>query len=178
MIQIGCILLVLAVLTALCPRLPQRLPQRWIRPLMWGAFILYCAGNLYFTLLSRKAGSQSQVDLIPFRSYLRLFAPPEEADASATGFAAWFLAGTPPIVGIVLNVFLYYPLGYLVPQLFPRLKPWQVIAIGCLCSVATEATQYLFQMGWCEMDDVIHNTLGAALGVGVYRLQSRRPPKP
>ena len=97
-------------------------------------------------------------------------------DAVLAGLIALIVFG--PIVGIVLNVFLYYPLGYLVPQLFPRLKPWQVIAIGCLCSVATEATQYLFQMGWCEMDDVIHNTLGAALGVGAYRLQSRRPPKP
>ena len=58
-----------------------------------------------------------------------------------------------------------YPLGCLLPILFPKLKPKHVILIGCLCSITTEATQYLLKMGWCETDDVIHNTLGTALGV-------------
>ena len=48
------------------------------------------------------------------------------------------------------------------------------ILIGCLCSIATEATQYLLKMGWCETDDVIHNTLGTAIGVWVWLWQSKR----
>ena len=67
-----------------------------------------------------------------------------------------------------------YPLGCLLPILFPKLKPKHVILIGCLCSIATEATQYLLKMGWCETDDVIHNTLGTAIGVWVWHLQSKR----
>ena len=54
------------------------------------------------------------------------------------------------------------------PILFPKLKPKHVILIGCLCSIATEASQYLLKMGWCETDDVIHNTLG------VWLWQSKR----
>ena len=71
-----------------------------------------------------------------------------------------------------------YPLGCLLPILFPKLKPKHVILIGCLCSIATEATQYLLKMGWCETDDVIHNTLGTAIGVWVWYLQSKRLNKP
>ena len=85
-----------------------------------------------------------------------------------------FLQGTPPIVSLILNILLYYPLGYLLPILFPKLKPKHVILIGCLCSIATEATQYLLKMGWCETDDVIHNTLGTAIGVWVWLWQSKR----
>ena len=48
------------------------------------------------------------------------------------------------------------------------------ILIGCLCSIATEATQYLLKMGWCETDDVIHNTLGTVIGVWVWLWQSKR----
>ena len=84
------------------------------------------------------------------------------------------MSGSVPITGLILNILLYYPLGYLLPILFPKLKPKHVILIGCLCSIATEATQYLLKMGWCETDDVIHNTLGTAIGVWVWHLQSKR----
>lgn len=60
----------------------------------------------------------------------------------------------------------------------PPHKPKHVILIGCLCSIATEATQYLLKMGWCETDDVIHNTLGTAIGVWIWHLQSKRLNKP
>lgn len=89
-----------------------------------------------------------------------------------------FLQGTLPITSLILNIFLYYPLGYLLPILFPKLNIWHVILIGCLCSIATEATQYLLKMGWCETVDVIHNTLGTAIGVWVWHLQSKRLNKP
>lgn len=171
MIQIGSILLLLVGLTLLCPWIQKRVSDASRRRLLWCIGVVYCVGNLYFTLLSRTAGTQSHVELIPFRSYLRLFEASEETTEAAVGFAAWFLAGTSPVVGIILNIFLYYPLGYLARQIFPRLKVWQVILIGMLCSIVTEATQYFFKMGWCETDDVLHNTLGAAIGVWIERRQ-------
>lgn len=171
MIQIGCILLLLVGLTLLCPRIQKRVSDASRRRLLWCIGVVYCVGNLYFTLLSRTAGTQSHVELIPFRSYLRLFETSEETTEAAVGFAAWFLAGTSPVVGIILNIFLYYPLGYLARQIFPKLNVWWVILIGMLCSIATEATQYFFKMGWCETDDVIHNTLGTAIGVWVWQMQ-------
>lgn len=174
MIQIGCILLLLVGLTLLCPWFQKRGSDASRRRLLWCIGVIYCVGNLYFTLLSRTAGTQSQVELIPFRSYLRLFEAPEETTEATAGFAAWFLEGTSPVVGIILNLFLYYPLGYLAQQIFPRLKMWQIILIGMLCSIVTESIQFLFKMGWCETDDVIHNTMGTAIGAWVWRMQKKR----
>ena len=147
--------------------------SKQLKRLMLGVFVAYILGNLYFTLFSRTVDSGRHLELQPFRTYSRLF---EEStvEATATGFAAVFLRNTLPIVGLILNILLYYPLGYLLPILFPKLKPKHVILIGCLCSIATEATQYLLKMGWCETDDVIHNTLGTAIGVWVWLWQSKR----
>lgn len=141
-------------------------------------FIIYVLGNMYFTVLSRKPGTVISLELIPFRTYQKLFEPFVESPRYPMGFAQAFLFNTPPIVSFILNILLYYPLGYLLPILFPKLKPKHIILIGCLCSIATEATQYLLKMGWCETDDVIHNTLGTAIGVWVWHLQSKRLNKP
>ena len=134
---------------------------------------MYILGNLYFTLLSRMPDSGQYLELQPFRTYSRLF---ERTTTEATGndFADLFLSNILPIEGLILNILLYYPLGYLLLILFPKLNPKHVILIGCLCSMATEATQYLLKMGWCETDDVIHNTLGTASGVWVYYAQKKR----
>ena len=68
----------------------------------------------------------------------------------------------------------YCPMGYLIPVVMPKLTIRQVILIGFLASAATEIIQLLLQMGWCETDDVIHNTLGTAIGAWVWHLQSKR----
>ena len=149
-----------------------------VRKIVSLAFGVYVVSYLYFTLLSRDIGSISFVDLHPLKTYSRLFETATTPIVIVTGFMADYLQGTPPIVSLILNILLYYPLGYLLPILFPQLKPKHVILIGCLCSIATEATQYLLKMGWCETDDVIHNTLGTAIGVWIWHLQSKRLNKP
>ena len=142
--------------------------------IVWTIFFGYGIGNLYATLLARTVGYDAHVELLPFRTYLILFARHASIKPVGSNAIAVFLEGEPPIVGLILNILLYYPLGYLLPILFPKLKPKHVILIGCLCSIATEATQYLLKMGWCETDDVIHNTLGTAIGVWVWMWQSKR----
>ena len=145
-----------------------------LRRMLLAVFVAYACSNLYFTILSRTVGSGTTLELHPFRAYHNLFEVTELRAESVSGLAAYFLRDASPIISIALNILLYYPLGYLLPILFPKLKPKHVILIGCLCSIATEATQYLLKMGWCETDDVIHNTLGTALGVWVWLWQSKR----
>ena len=173
MIQIMCILVIVLGMTMVMPLLVNHGRSRRIKLILGIVFCVYFAGNLYFTLLSRRSGSSQYFELQPFRVYGHLFESQVE-EIKASGFAAMFLQGTLPITGLILNILLYYPLGYLLPILFPKLKPKHVILIGCLCSIATEATQYLLKMGWCETDDVIHNTLGTAIGVWVWLWQSKR----
>ena len=137
-------------------------------------FGIYVLGNLYHTLLSRVPGQEQYIELQPFRLYGRLFERGNDVETTMTGLVAPFIDSNVPIIGIILNILLYYPLGYLLPILFSKLKSWHVILIGGLCSIATEVTQYIFEMGWCETDDVIHNTLGTAIGVWVWLWQSKR----
>lgn len=174
MFQIGIILLIVVGAFFGLEWAGKRFGRRGYMFFLWFVFAIYVLGNLYFTLLSRTPGTETKLTLLPFQSYARMGgAVPAEAEEAA-GFAAMFLKGTTPLDGIILNILLYVPLGYLLPRLFPKLKAWQVILIGLLCSAATEATQYLFKMGWCEMDDVIHNTLGAVIGVWMWRKQLKK----
>lgn len=78
----------------------------------------------------------------------------------------------------ILNVFLFLPLGIFMPFSLPERTKNKVritILFGMMLSVGIETMQYLFGMGLCETDDVIHNTLGAALGSRAYVLFEKLP---
>lgn len=171
MIQIVIILVLIATMMLFVSMLHKWKNASQRAVLLWSVFVIYALGNLYFTLLSRKKSPVAYFNLLPFRGYTNLLRPPEEGIEMVTGIAVFFLQDTVPIVGILLNILLYYPLGYLLPLLFPRLESNHVIFIGCLCSIVTEVTQYTFKLGWCEINDVIHNTLGTALGLCLWRQQ-------
>ena len=69
-----------------------------------------------------------------------------------------------------MNAVLFYPAGLLsFDILSPKWKSGQKILlvafIFTLLSICIEFTQYHFSMGLAEADDVIHNTLGALLGM-------------
>ena len=174
MFQILSVVVVVASMTFLVLKMYRNRRQTAIRRVALVMFIIYMIGNLYCTTFSRVPNSGRVLDLRPFKTYFEWFKEPPEGDGKVTGLFDWFMQDTSSSVGLILNILLYYPIGYLLPILFPKLKPKHVILIGCLCSVATEAAQYLFKMGWCETDDVIHNTLGTAIGVWVWYLQSKR----
>lgn len=174
MAQIAIILIPIVGISILLPQIKRRAEKTKAQVLVCAIFVVYICGNLYFTVLSRNPGIERLVDLKPFGVYTRLFEQPLKGGPPPTTFIEAFLGSTLPIVGLILNILLYYPLGYLLPILFPKLKPKHVIFIGCLCSIATEATQYFLKMGWCETDDVIHKTLGTAIGVWIWHLQSKR----
>lgn len=59
---------------------------------------------------------------------------------------------------ILLNMLLFLPLGYL-------LGNKKGIIVGFLISLGIEATQYSCMLGFCEIDDVLNNTIGTMLGV-------------
>ena len=138
------------------------------------AFGVYLLGNLFFTILSRDMGSGTYLELRPLQSYVRMFRTVETDFENVSGLFALLFQDITGWAGIVLNILLYLPMGYLLTMLFPRRRAWQIILVGCLCSVATEVAQYVLAIGWCEMDDLLHNTLGTALGVQLLRWQRRR----
>ena len=174
MYQVVCVSLISLVMTVCMHVLIRKTCRPVVAFLGWLGFVLYLLGNLYFTVISRVPGTGFHLELRPFHTYADLWVTKAGNLYNVTGFAEYFLRDASPTTSLILNILLYYPLGYFLPILFPKLKPKHVILIGCLFSIATEATQYLLKIGWCETDDVIHNTLGTALGVWIWHLQSKR----
>ena len=110
-------------------------------------------GAIYTTLGTRTGGGNLQINLTPFHSYREVLA-----------------GGNPEIYrSNFMNVVLFYPAGLLATALLPEKWPgWcrcvpVVLLLGFL-SAGIEYVQYTYALGRCEIDDVIHNTLGALAG--------------
>ncbi|MCR5573866.1 MAG: VanZ family protein [Bacteroidaceae bacterium] len=73
------------------------------------------------------------------------------------------------IAQLILNVLLFVPIGFLLGT-FNGISWMQVIKIGCLLSVMIEILQLLTRRGVFNIDDVIHNIIGCAIGYGIFRL--------
>ena len=114
--------------------------------LLWGyLFFVLCT-----TLLFRECSETIRYYLFPFWSY--------------------DLLNYKVIAQHILNVLMFVPIGFLLSSVLNRTRWMQVIEMGCLMSVMIEILQLLTRRGVCNIDDVIHNTIGCAIGYGVFRL--------
>jgi glycopeptide antibiotics resistance protein len=81
-------------------------------------------------------------------------------------YRAW-IAGEPygktESIQNINNILAFIPFGLLFPQKQLRL----LILAALVFSSTIEIVQFAANLGWCEIDDVICNTLGAVLG-GFY----------
>lgn len=67
-------------------------------------------------------------------------------------------------VQYIQNILFFIPYGLL----YPWKDNWKRVFVTALVlSVFIELSQFIFNLGWCEVDDVISNTLGAMIGWGV-----------
>lgn len=66
------------------------------------------------------------------------------------------------------NLIWFVPLGLALPALIPCGR--NVIGYGFLLSLAIEFSQLMFGTGYTEVEDLILNTLGTAMGYGIYLL--------
>ena len=57
-----------------------------------------------------------------------------------------------------LNILLFVPLGFLVGG-------WKGILVCFVISCGIETVQYFTRIGFCELDDVLNNTIGAVVGI-------------
>ena len=79
------------------------------------------------------------------------------------------------LAGAAGNVALFLPLGFLLPLLAPRLdRLWRTVGAGLALSAAIELSQVAFPgVRRADVNDVLLNTLGTALGFLAYRLAVR-----
>lgn len=160
---------------ALCLPVLHRLFHRWpsvYKLMRYVIFIVYMIANLYETILFRAVQPAPTAKWELLWSYRRSL-------SFADGVTVTDL---PLLVEILLNILLYIPLGYLLPFLWPALRPKEsnrflfryislrIVLIGFLCSCATEISQYIFRIGLFEFDDILNNTFGCLLGCMLFEM--------
>lgn len=108
----------------------------------------------FFTLTHRSVRLERAIELMPFWSFM----------SYGSRQSAW------------LNAFFFLPLGLSLPYILPdkiKHKALGTIIIAFAFSTLIEAVQYIFALGLCETDDVIMNTLGAAIGTLSFIISDR-----
>lgn len=115
-------------------------------------FVIYCCFIFSVTVLFRKPDDHRTLILGLFWSY-----------------RAWIAGesyGLKESIQNIGNVLFFVPFGYLCTAMKSRLILTVISALAF--SVFIELIQYIFALGWCELDDVICNTLGALFGYWLY----------
>ena len=151
----------LAVFSALifCTIYRKWYGRRWLRICIGLALAAWLGGVLWMTLLSRNGGSAVRFDWIMLHTYWRVLCG-ENRELIRSAF---------------MNVVLFFPGGLLLAALMP--EKWS-FRQGMCCAIVVfmafglfiELSQYFRQLGTAEIDDVLHNTLGAGLGYAAFHL--------
>lgn len=73
------------------------------------------------------------------------------------------------IWNVVGNMIMFIPTGIVLPVVYKKLNCfWKVIAVGALISLFIEILQLPFPSRASDVDDLILNTMGVAIGYGIY----------
>ena len=67
---------------------------------------------------------------------------------------------------ILTNVIMFVPVGVLAGSIWR----WKGLWTAAGLSIAIELLQLVTSRGLCEFDDVIHNMVGAVIGVGIVMI--------
>ena len=128
--------------------------RKWLAGIL---IAVYCGFLLWLTILSR----QPRVGERVFKLEL------------LWSYRAWIAGesfGRTESIQNINNILVFIPFGVLFPG-----KRWKwLILTAFLLSAGIEAVQYAFNLGWCEIDDVICNVLGALVGFGVLKWIKRK----
>lgn len=123
--------------------------RRWWRGAVLAALLLWTAAVLWVTILNRSPEERDAFQWVFLHSYREL---------QQTGNREILLSN-------FMNGALFYPAGVLLGAILP--KRWRLpvaAAVLVAFSLSIELSQYALELGRGEMDDVLHNTLGGALG--------------
>ena len=105
--------------------------------------VLYGMFIIFVTLLNRNE-SAGGINLIPFWSYRQVF-----QDKELT-------------IGIIKNLLLFIPFAAVLYNII-QTKAKTIFSVF-IASIIIEAIQYIWNIGLCEIDDVISNTIGGLTG--------------
>lgn len=103
----------------------------------------------------------AQLNLIPFRT-LRLFAGLLDSGVRSHIHMA--------VINLGGNIIMFIPLGFLLPKVFPKLSSLpRVLLTTAIIITIVEIIQLFTLVGSCDIDDLILNVIGAAIGYGLQK---------
>lgn len=147
------ILFLLLCVTLAFMLLHRRLGEHlWWRATLAAAIILWGCAVLWTTVWSRSDTQAVGLQLIPLHAYREVLS-----------------SGNPEILrSNFMNVVMFYPAGLLIHSLLPKERQWlsfllTLLRVVCF-NLTVEYLQFSRALGLAEIDDVIHNTLGAVWG--------------
>lgn len=144
-------------------RAGDNIVARRINRAIWTVvFIIYMAVLLWAALASRSEGYTDFLNLAPLASYRFTLSEYNSFDVFKQ---------------IIDNILVFVPFGLLFPAAcgMKHTKKSYIIvaAAGFLLSLTIEAVQFVFSIGFSEIDDIINNTWGCIAGCGAYALADK-----
>lgn len=103
----------------------------------------------------------SRLRIHPFDDSLR--------DISYARGSNWFIHWFYFLGNICGNIILFIPFSFIVIQFFRITNFFTILGLALLLSLSIEVTQYFTGLGVADVDDVILNTAGAAIGFYLCR---------
>ncbi|MGC3791985.1 VanZ family protein [Priestia aryabhattai] len=79
------------------------------------------------------------------------------------------------IINILGNIILFLPFGLFLTMRFKKInRLWKCIVFGSIFSISIEIVQLSIPNRWTDVDDVILNTLGTAIGYAIYKIIDKK----
>lgn len=136
--------------------------HRIISFVLFAAYLVFLGYLLFFSEdFGRIAEERSiQYNIVPFKEILRYIVRAKTIGAESV------------IINLGGNIAAFLPYGFFLPLLFSffRGHPRRTVAAGAVTSAIIELIQLVSRVGCMDVDDVILNTAGAALGYALYVL--------
>lgn len=125
-------------------------------------FLLYLFAMGYITIFSRSERRGTEI-LLSFNSV---------QDAIRTH-------STEPLQHLLMNIVMFIPVGLLFSMIRPGYTDrWRlIIPLGLVFTTIIETTQLLLRLGQCDVEDLVANTLGACIGLLLYKVYRRFQPE-
>ena len=108
---------------------------------------------LWVTILSREKLIGTPISYHPFHALVSFLKETQRGKIGAN-----FLG----------NIILFLPIGVLLPVVTGWKKLWNTVAVGIEFSLLIEIIQLITSRGCFDFDDVLLNSLGSAIGFGLY----------
>ncbi|WLR56855.1 VanZ family protein [Mesobacillus subterraneus] len=141
--------------------------KKWISVISYGLFIIYIIIAVILLFLSpyRQAAYEinsagaNPYNIIPFKTITDYIKASSHINQSI-----W-------MSNLFGNVLAFFPLGTFLPWLFKSFSGfWRTIGTVFLATTSVEILQYATRVGSFDIDDIILNTIGGAIGYLLIRL--------